>query len=260
MRQGLLGALGVLLAVVAAYSWLARRARLWPHLHVTAALILGLAMPASAQEEGLRVEAAAGGVATLASGDTSTQPWAYLSARAPLILGESAVLDIYGSLGLTSAPGETVDLGAVDTFRGARVDLGLGRVIGRRGDLRTVLVGSAGFVTRMDRDEQAPVDRFARHVGIGLLFEDLGSGALLRAIAGCDELSGPCRDEDDTVAGRLIPRHLMLRGRLPIPGTSGMALLEAEATLAVRDRGPQRDVMRVGVLASLDGIVEAIRR
>lgn len=239
-------------------SILGRFARLNAVAAVALLLLAADPAPGRAQAiEGLRVEAAAGGVATLAGEATSTQPWAYIGANGPLAIGTRAPLRIFASLGLTAAPGEAVELSSVETFRGARVDLGLEAIVGAVGDYRTSLVLSSGYLTRLNAGDLVPTERFARHLGIGLSFQASGRRALLRVLVGCDEVSGPCATEGDPLGRRMLPRHAMLKGSLPIPGTKNLALLQASTSLRIRDRsGPGRDVMTVGVLFD---VAEAIR-
>ena len=187
---------------------------------------------------------------TILSGDTdpAVLPGFRLTAQGPLALGGSTPFELYALLELTGLPGETVNLGEPATFKAARMDVGLARVVGkvRRGDqtIRTLLFVEGGFATRLPRDP-GPVDRYPRRLLFGVRFEEAKSGASLGAAYG-----------RDGAAGVFGWGQLLVSGQVPVYEVRENldVILGGDAVLTLGKRfydGAQRDIFRawVGVRA-----------
>jgi hypothetical protein len=214
-----------------------------------------------ANEDPFSVSVTAGGLVTL-GGDSPTEitPTAYIEADGPLVVGELALGRVGARVGLSTSPGETLDLADVRTWRAADVALSVERVVGRKRsdregelyqDICTSAVFEWGFASRQDKGGEQPQTRLVRHYGAGVRFRERVSGASLTALYG--------RDEE---AGERGWGQWMLFSDLPIPATKGTIILAADVTLSA---GPastlaQRDIFRFGVVVDVGAVVNAVSR
>lgn len=193
--------------------------------------------------EPVTIAMTAGAVATLAGApDEKVSPEAAITVDGPVVVGSSSLARIYARLGIGAQPDQTVELARADTFRAAKVDLGLGRVVGRRRsggqDITTSVVAEWGFASRIPGDT-TPRKRLVRHYGGGLRLAERKSGAHLQVLYGRDE-----------AAGARGYGQWMVSGAVPVAGTSGILLITGQATLSAgpeRARAPQRDILQIGV-------------
>jgi len=213
----------------------------------------GHATAAEAPNAGpLTIAAQAGGLVTLTGEDTALTPAATIDVDGPLAIGEGAPLRVRVELRLTTLPGESIDLADPQTFRGATVDVSLRRIVGRlaSGDqeITTAVVALAGFGTRLSA-EPGPVDRLIRRYAGGVRLAEARSGAELAVLFGRDELA----------AEAFGLGQVLVRGRVPVPATAGVAHLVGDAVLSVGREDGARDVLRVGVQADLGRALELAR-
>lgn len=218
--------------------------------------------PAAANGDPFQVSVTVGGLVTFGSeAPAEVTPTAYIEAEGPLVVGELPLGRIGARVGLSTAPGESLDLSDPATFQAGDVGLWAGRVIGRRvtkdaagvpeQDITTTALVEWGFSSRLAKGDAEPKDRLTRHYGAGLRFQERFAGAALTVLYGRDEAAG------DRGWGQWIAY-----ATLPIPATKGTIVLVADATLSV---GPasteafQRDIFRAGVVADLAQIVREIR-
>ena len=221
-----------------------------------------LLSPASANGDPFTVSVTVGGLVTFGSeAPAEVTPTAYVEAEGPLIVGELPLGRIGARVGLSTAPGESLDISDPATFQAGDVGLWAGRVIGRRiakdadgvpsQDITTTAVVEWGFSSRIAKGTTEPADRLTRHYGAGLRFQERQSGAALTVLYGRDE-----------AAGERGWGNWLCWGSLPIPATKGTVILLADATLSV---GPssvelrQRDIFRAGVVVDLAQLVREIR-
>lgn len=204
----------------------------------------------------VQVSAAAGGTVTL-SGEagTAVTPMAVIEVDGPLVVGAASLARVQARLALTTAPGESLDLSNPETFKAAEVTLGLSRIVGHRAlegggqVVTTAVTAEAGFSSRLP-GEPGPRERLLRHAGVGVRLAELRSGASLAVLYGFDEVAG------DRGFGQVL-----VRGQVPIPATAGALQLVGDATLSIGHHATakQRDVLRIGVAASLGKLLELIR-
>jgi hypothetical protein len=220
-----------------------------------------LLSPSSANGDPFEVSVTIGGLVTFGSdAQAEVTPTAYVEAEGPLVVGELPLGRIGARVGLSTAPGETLDISDPATFEAGDISLWAGRIIGRRitkdadglvtQDVTTAAVFDWGFSSRIDKGEQQPRDRLTRHYGAGLRFQERHSGASLTALYGRDEAAG------DRGYGQWL-----IWGSLPIPATKGTVVLVADATLSVGPAGAgehQRDVFRAGIVVDLAQVVGAV--
>lgn len=247
-------------APTAACAVVAARPAGTPRLAVHLLLaLLAVAGPAAAAEDNpnadpVTISVQAGAVATL-SGDTGTAvtPTGWIEVEGPLAVGKTSLARVYTRLGITSLPGEQLDVSDPATFKAAEVGFGLGRIVGRlrmgEQDVTTTVVAEWGFASRLPEPE--PAQRLVRHYGAGVRLQERKSGASLTILYGRDEAAG------DRGYGQWL-----VYGQVPIAGTKGAVVLVGDATLSA---GPevagraQRDVLRLGVAASLGALLDVIR-
>lgn len=217
-------------------------------------VLLGVA--ASAQE-GFDVKVQVGGQATLSDSGTAVTPSAFIDAEGPLVFGSSQHGRLYAHVGITSLPGETLDLTSIETFRAAEVSLGgyatLGSLKVGEQEIVTGLAAEWGFSSRIPGNDQ-PLVRLIRHYGIGLHLAEKKSGSFLTLLYGRDEAGGA------RGWGQWI-----VYGALPITGTKGMVTLTGDATLSVGKASDalapfQRDVLRLGLTVDLASVAKALSK
>ena len=253
------------------------RSRLFP------LLLLALVGAAGADDDNpnadpVSMAVTGGGMVNLAGdADATVTPEAFIEVDGPLALGKTAIGRVYARLGITSLPGETVDLTDVATFRAAEVDFGAYRILGhlKVGDqvITTAAVGEWGFSSVLPGTPD-PLQRLIRHYGGGVRLDERSSGASLTFLYGRDEAAGP------RGWGQWI-----VYGQVPVMGTDGIVLLVGEATLAAGPKEalascpsearscatpsaippaeellPQRDMLRLGVTVDLKRVLDKLRR
>lgn len=227
-----------------------------------AALVVLTAARANAQEASrpdanaapVSVTASAGGLVTLTGeAGTAITPSAWIEVDGPIVVGSLALARVNARLGLTTAPGESIDVANPETFKAAEAALGVARIVGRREAdgqvVTTAVVAEAGFASRLP-GEPGPRERLIRHAGVGVQLAERVSGAALSLLYGFDEAAG------DRGYGQV-----MVYGQVPIPATKGALLLVGDATLSVGafEGAKQRDVLRLGVSADLGRALELVR-
>jgi hypothetical protein len=210
--------------------------------------------PALAANAGrVTVTATMGGLVTMGA-DVAVTPEAFVEVDGPLPLGSSVPARVYTRLGITSEPGQAVNLADVATFKAAEISLGLYRVIGvHEADGQTVtlsIAGEWGASSRLTSGDTQPVERLARHYGVGLRVAEKRSGAGLTLLYGSDEGtgSGGMPFTFDASGQRRFGAWI-LYGSVPVIGKDGLITLTGDATLvAGPKRAGARDVLRLGVV------------
>jgi hypothetical protein len=217
---------------------------------------------------GMTVSTTIGGVVTLA-GDagTSVTPTAFVDVDGPLAFARLELARIHVRLGITSAPGEAVNVTDAQTFRAAEVELGAYRVLGRLEigasgqEITTSVAAAWSFASRLSTGDADPLNRLVRSYGGGLRFDEVRSRASLSLFYGRDEAAGP--------AGW---GQWMVSGQVPVLGTEASVLLVGDATLNVgpaeegalgsrfRVTPGRRDILRLGVALDPVAMVKALRR
>ena len=232
---------------------------LWAALLLVLALLLpgpALAADDDPNAAPLSVSALAGGVVTLSDETgTAVTPTASIEVDGPVVVGKASLARVIARLALTTAPGESLDLANPETFKAAEAAIGLSRIVGHRAlegggqVVTTAVVAEAGFSSRLP-GEPGPRERLLRHAGIGVRLAERTSGAGLSLLYGFNEAAG------DRGYGQV-----MVRGQVPIPATKGALLLLGDATVSVGRHATavQRDVLRVGVVASVGQLLELVR-
>lgn len=236
---------------------------------MTRALALALfALSAVADEpkiEGMVVRAQVGGTVTMA-GDSGADitPTGFLEVDGPLAFGDGAPLRFQATIGLTSLPGETLDLSNAETFKAGAVRLGISKAVGRMSvagqELSTSVIAEWGFASKLPGDVE-PAERLSRQYGVGVRLDEKVSGASVSLRYGRDEAAG------DRGYGQWL-----VTGRVPIVGTKGLVFVRGDAVLSVgraeADSIPgeppvpplkQRDIMRIGVFVDLAQAVEGFK-
>src|SRR6185503_6637562 len=141
------------------------------------------------------VSVQAGGLVTMSGdADTAITPTAFIDVDGPIVVGNRSRARGYARIGITALPGEQIDPADVSTFRAATVGIGLGVVVGRSQmggqELLSSVVAEAGFASRLRTAEAVPVDRLARHYGLGIRLQERSSGIAFTALFGRDEACG----------------------------------------------------------------------
>jgi hypothetical protein len=200
------------------------------------------------------VSVTAGAVATLnGTGDSVITPTGYIEVEGPVPLGRTHTpFRVYTRLGITSLPGETLDLEGVDTWDAGEVGLGAHRVVGRRKigvqEVLTSIAIEGGFSSRLGSPE--PRDRFARHYGLGIRFSELRTGSSITLLYGRDQAAG------DRGFGQIV-----IYGHVPLLGNGAITVV-GDATVSVgprREGWTQRDVLRLGLVSDIGAVVDAFR-
>lgn len=201
------------------------------------------------------VSISAGGLVTMsADAGTDVTPTAFVDVDAKLPVGKVRDLRSYFRLGITSAPGQSVDLADPSTFRAAEVGMGVAYEVGESAEIRTYLVAEAGFQTRLPGDPE-PTDRVLHYYGGGVrLTHSSGSG--ITVILGRDQVADavipPPLPDGTTPSYQGV--QAILYGSLAIPGTKGYGLLIGDATVNVYTPSVagsvKRDVVRIGLAAA----------
>ena len=213
-----------------------------------------------AKDDGPRVAVTAGALATMSGdseqGGTAVTPTVFVDVESPLAIGSHAPLRFYGRIGISSAPGESVDVADPQTFKSAEAGFGVGYRIGEHvSGAYTMLVSEAGFSTRLPGDPE-PVNRVLHHWLVGLRLGDRAGNQLTLGL-GRDQVADvtpadPLRDGTVPSASGV---QAILYGQLAVPLTSGVVLLVGDATVNVVTRADigarKRDVVRLGVCADL---------
>lgn len=222
--------------------------------------------PSKRIPEGMSVTTTLGGIVTLA-GDagTSLQPTAFVNVDGPLAVGSVELSRLYVLLGITSAPGESVNIVDPKSFHAAKVELGLYKVIGRlqlgNQEITTSLHVKWSFASRLRTGNVEPVDRLSRIYGGGLRFDERRSHAWLALGYGRDEMVG------ERGYGQWL-----VAGQVPIKGTEGSVLLTGDASLMVGPartdpfarifgggNGVRRDILRLGITFDPVATVKAMK-
>lgn len=248
---------------------------------VVVALMMGYRGIAFAAEDKpaadpVSVEVSGGALVTL-SGDSGTAytPTTFVEVDGPLVLGKTSHGRFFFRLGITSLPGENVDLSSVETFRAAEVAFGATKIIGQMEiagqKIATSLVGEWGFLSRTpgaDIVEGYPLERLVRHYGVGLRLEERNSGDGITILLGRDESAGPLGLlEKDEASGVRSWGQWMVYGQVTVPKTESIVRIVGDATLAV-GRAPgkdfpdslrQRDILRLGVIVDGGSVLDLFK-
>jgi hypothetical protein len=195
-----------------------------------------------------------GGMATMTDADTAVTPTATIIGELPIRIGSVTPVRFLGSLGISSLPGEDLNIGDAATFRSADASLGLMRILGQHetGDqlIRTAVVAEWGWQSVWAGEDQEPSPRLARHYGVGARVMEEKTGSWAQLLIGRDEAVG------ERGWGQWI-----VSASVPVPLTDSIVRIVMGASLAI---GPsrtdifQRDIFRVGVcvdVARLGGIL-----
>lgn len=201
-----------------------------------------------------------GGVVTLTpDAGTAVTPTGWINVDGPIALGGSIPARIYARIGITSAPGATIDLADVKTYKAAEVGLGLYRVIGSHDEVSTAVIGEFSFASRIKgAQDVAPLTRLVRSAGVGLRFEAKRSGASFTGLLGYDEATTQCQPPL-ICTGIHSGLAFMAYGQAPIGG--GVQII-ADVSMSVgasTSYAPRRDVFRLGVVLDPAAAVAAIR-
>ena len=242
-----------------------RRKGIWQRFPFsTAALVLVLTLVLAfllsgatfAEDDGPRVAVTAGGLVTMSGEGTAVTPTVFVDVESPLAIGSKAPLRFYGRIGISSAPGESVDVADPQTFKSAEAGFGIGYKVGEHeSGVYTMLVAEAGFSTRLPGDPE-PLNRVLHHWLAGLRLGDKAGNQITFGL-GRDQVADaspadPLPDGTIPTAGGL---QAIIYGQLAIPATSGVVLLVGDATVNVvvpSDVGARkRDVVRLGIATDL---------
>jgi hypothetical protein len=133
-------------------------------------------------------------VVTTTDSGTGLTPMMSIDAEGPLAFGEGFSLGRIGArIGLTSSPGQAFDGSDPTNYKGVEISLRLGRVIGVRGDIRTLVLAEYGFTTLIKGSNQArPRDGLVHSFGVGLAFESKDASSQLVIEPGFDEATTRC--------------------------------------------------------------------
>lgn len=208
------------------------------------------------------VDTQLGAVATLTGeAGTAVTPTFWVNADGPLAFGSKHSLGRIGArLGLSSAPGETFDVGDIKTYRAMEAGLWLGRVVGQLGEVSTTVIVEGTFATRLKgTNDPAPLKRTVRGASLGLRFDAKRSNASLVTTVGYDEATASCDAEVDCT-GVHSGLAFGVRGQVPI--ADGAVLFKGEAALATGRNVSwlrRRDIVQVSVVVDPVAGVKKIR-
>ena len=213
----------------------------------------------SAFASGPEVHVSAGALATM-SGDAGTDvtPTAFVEVESPVAVGGFDHLRFTGRLGISSAPGASIDLADPQTFKAAEVGLGVGWQVGETEGVRTLIVAEAGFQTRLPGDPQ-PLDRVLSHWGGGVRLAHASAGSIT-VLLGRDQ-GADTAPRDPASAEPYAGLQAMIYGSLAVPSTKGILNLVGDATVNVYTPPGQvkRDIVRLGVLVDLAAGLSALK-
>jgi hypothetical protein len=215
-------------------------------------LVAGLVSADDDPNDGdVKVSAEVGVVSVVAGANSQTvKPALFVINDMPLGF---AVL--HTRVGFTGRPAEDATLQAVRTFQAAELNLGLRHYFHCHGDGCVGIVGEVGFSSARDGKLYKPFDRLTRRAGIGFTFQH-ENGAEFNLLWGQDESSGVTFGAGD----------IMAYGRLPVPATNGIFVLNSDVTVSLDTHVESgalpeefRDVWRVGATIDLVAVVKAIK-
>lgn len=208
-------------------------------------------VPAWAQEPATTVTALAGGGVSL-SDDSAAIPKILVSVDAPLHIGEAgqALGRLRVDLAISGLPGGAVNLEDPITWKSAELYGEYQRRVGAWEGSETLIVGRAGFLTRILPADQKPRQRFARVYAAGVRAQKREAGVITRSVAlmyGRSEVASP----DQFHAGQIV-----IEGHVQLAKARGVTItIQGDAHLQIGHRnGPgERDVLRMGVMAGWGG-------
>lgn len=198
----------------------------------------------------------AGAQSTMTGEDgIKTAPQAWIEGDTPISIGGFVPFRFFGRLGLSAEPGETLEIDKVETFKAVEGGFGIERIVGKQDvekqTIITSVVAEWGWSSRLDTNEEVPKTRLVRHYGAGVRIREKASGATVTALYGRDEGAG------DRGWGQYI-----LYGYVPVPGTKETVQISIDATLSAgpsTEQFKQRDVLRVGVLVDMGGLLNLVK-